>query len=153
MSRTLMAAEVKTWMSNFSGSTTATSAVPTTTDALCQLGGTAKLGPNLTDNKGHTEWGDGKCQQTGVTATFPPNTTVSCVSGGVPYDIDFVGMKEGGSITVSTYAAITSRSYHPGLVNVAMMDGSVRSIADGLDPLVWQDMSTHAGGETYVLSD
>ncbi len=112
-----------------------------------RLGGTPKLGPNVTDNKAHTEWGDGKAQQTGITSTFPPNTMVGCSSGGATYDVDFVTVSEGRSATDPTYAAITSRSYHPELVNAALMDGSVRVINNGIDPMLWRALSTRAGNE------
>ncbi|HEX3727334.1 MAG TPA: DUF1559 domain-containing protein [Pirellulales bacterium] len=149
LSNTLMGAEIKTWASYYSGSTTATTTLPMVPTDICALGGTAKMGPNVTDNKGHTEWGDGKCQQTGMTATFPPNTPVVCTYNGTAYDVDFVTMKEGGSLTVSTYAAITARSYHPGVVNAVMMDGSVRSIVDGIDLNLWRALATRAGGEVF----
>ncbi len=38
-------------------------------------------------------------------------------------------------------------SYHPGGMNVAFMDGSVRFIADTIDPKIWKALLTHAGGE------
>jgi hypothetical protein len=49
--------------------------------------------------------------------------------------------------TNATYAIITSRSYHPGSVQVAMMDGSGQTINDNIDMLVWRSMATRAGGE------
>jgi prepilin-type N-terminal cleavage/methylation domain-containing protein/prepilin-type processing-associated H-X9-DG protein len=147
LSNTLMAAETKMWASYYSGSASATTTPPANPSDICALGGTAKMGPNVTDNKGHTEWGDGKCQQTGVTSTFPPNTPVMCTYNGAGYDVDFVTTSEGKSRTVSTYAAVTARSYHPGVVNAAMMDGSVRSIADGIDLTLWRALSTRAGSE------
>ncbi len=94
LSKTLLAAEIKAWSPYFSGSTTATSTFPASPAAICALGGTAKVGPNATDNKGHTEWGDGKAQQTGMTSLFPPNTAVTCTSGGMAFDIDFVTASE-----------------------------------------------------------
>jgi prepilin-type N-terminal cleavage/methylation domain-containing protein/prepilin-type processing-associated H-X9-DG protein len=36
-------------------------------------------------------------------------------------------------------------SYHEGVVNVAMVDGSVHTIADDIDPDVWTDMGTRNG--------
>jgi prepilin-type N-terminal cleavage/methylation domain-containing protein len=152
LSNTLMVMEVKSWSSYFSGSTTATATMPNLPSDVCSLGGTAKLGPNPTDNKEHTEWGDGKCNQTGVTTTFTPNTRVMCSSGGFPYDVDFVGLTEATSSTLPTYAAITSRSYHTGVVNVALMDGSVRAIPNSIDRGVWQASSTRSGGEPASLS-
>ncbi len=111
------------------------------------------MGPIITDNKGHTEWGDGKCQQSAFTATFPPNTDVACTYNGLGYDVDFVGMKVGGSLTTPTYAAITSRSYHSGIVNAVMMDGSVRAVADEIDTAAWRAMSTRNGNEILESSN
>ncbi|MCA9261557.1 MAG: DUF1559 domain-containing protein [Planctomycetales bacterium] len=36
-------------------------------------------------------------------------------------------------------------SFHPGVVNVALCDGSVQIINDGVDPGVWLEMGTRAG--------
>jgi prepilin-type N-terminal cleavage/methylation domain-containing protein len=152
MSNTLLAMEVKTWSPYYSGSTTATATLPNLPGDICSLGGSAKMGPNPTDNKEHTEWGDGKCNQTGVTTTFTPNTPVLCIYNGLSYDVDFVGQTEGTSTTVAAYAAITSRSYHPGVVNAALMDGSVRTIPNSIDRMVWQSVSTRAGGEVTSLT-
>ena len=47
-----------------------------------------------------------------------------------------------------TYAAITARSYHAGgIVNVALMDGSVRNVSKSISPAVWRALGTRAGGE------
>ena len=54
------------------------------------------------------------------------------------------GRQQGGQ-TLSL--ALGSRSRHVGMVNVAMCDASVRSIADGIDPAIWRAMSTMQGGE------
>ena len=39
------------------------------------------------------------------------------------------------------------KSHHPGVVNVTLCDGSVRSISQGIDPQLLQDLSTRNGGE------
>ncbi len=41
----------------------------------------------------------------------------------------------------------TARSYHPGGVNGAMADGSVRWFAASIDPATWQALGTRAGNE------
>ena len=46
-----------------------------------------------------------------------------------------------------TYAALTAGSYHIGIVNVFIMDGSVRSMSDGINLTVWRSLGTRAGGE------
>ena len=72
----------------------------------------------------HTEWSDGHVHSSGFTTAWPPN---KLILGRVTYpgmDLDLNGMNEenGGP----TFAAITSRSYHPGGVNVLFGDGSVK---------------------------
>jgi hypothetical protein len=42
---------------------------------------------------------------------------------------------------------VTSRSYHPGVVNVCLMDGSCRSISETIDLTVWRALGTRQGGE------
>ena len=86
-----------------------------------------------------------------MTTLFPPNTAVTCTSGGGAYDIDFVTSAEGASTTLVTYAAMTSRSYHQGIVNAALMDGSVRAFVDATDASLWQALSTRGGNETINL--
>jgi prepilin-type N-terminal cleavage/methylation domain-containing protein/prepilin-type processing-associated H-X9-DG protein len=44
-------------------------------------------------------------------------------------------------------AHLASRSYHPGGVNVAMADGSVRFVGDRIQMQVWRSLGTRAGGE------
>jgi prepilin-type N-terminal cleavage/methylation domain-containing protein/prepilin-type processing-associated H-X9-DG protein len=103
-------------------------------------------------NTGHTEWPDGRVHHTGVTAALPPNTNVPYTgSGGEYYEFaDYNSWQEGknGSAGSPTYAIITSRSQHAGMVNVAMVDGSVQSVNDGVDLLVWRALATRAGEET-----
>jgi len=45
---------------------------------------------------------------------------------------------------------IASRSYHAGGVNAVFGDGSVRFIRDTIDPTVWYNMGTRAGGEALT---
>jgi prepilin-type N-terminal cleavage/methylation domain-containing protein/prepilin-type processing-associated H-X9-DG protein len=152
MSNTLCAAEVKAYTSYFRNGASADAQVPTL-DQICGLGGStqqAQMGPDLGNNTGHTEWVDGRAHQTGVTATFTPNTEVKCSEDDSIYDVDWTNMQEGKTLDVVTYAAVTSRSYHPGTVNVALMDGSVRSIADGIELDVWRALATRNGGEATV---
>jgi hypothetical protein len=119
--------------------------MPTDPTAVCGMGGTFK-----TTSFAHQEWTDGRMKESGFTATFPPNTNVPCTQTGVLYDIDWVNQSEiappaTGAIS---YSAVTSRSYHGGVVNANLMDGSVRSISNSIDVKIWQGLSTRAGGET-----
>ena len=66
---------------------------------------------------------------------------------GFTVDGDWTNRRECTSATIPTYAAITSRSYHPAAVNAAMTDGSVRTVANGADATAWKAMATRAGGE------
>ena len=44
-------------------------------------------------------------------------------------------------------------SYHPGGVNVAFLDGSVRFIKETINRTTWRAMGTRAGGEVVSASD
>jgi hypothetical protein len=148
LSKTLMAAEVKAYTPYFRDAGAATvPAIPTDPAAIAPLGGKPKLGPNFMDNTGHTEWGEGTAHQTGFTTTFLPNTVVPYTNGGQTYDIDFNNMSEGGSLTAPTFAAVTSRSYHSGIVNVGLMDSSTHTIQDTIDLTLWRALSTRNGKE------
>jgi prepilin-type processing-associated H-X9-DG protein len=159
-SKTLMAAEVKAYMSTLGKVNRATvPAIPTDATTIATLfTGTPKMGTALQSNTGHTEWGDGRITEGGFTTTFTPNTlvpyTYSLALGGDgnEYDIDFSNASEGSSLTVPTFAAVTARSYHPGLVNTVYMDGSVHTITNTIDIATWQALSTRSGGEE-VQSD
>ena len=70
--------------------------------------------------------------------------------GGRDYDVDWTNQQEGKSTDVSTYAAITSRSYHTGGVNTVFMDGSVHYVSDETSLVVWRAMSTRKGGEDHL---
>ena len=97
---------------------------------------------------GHTEWVCGRTLHGGFTTTFPPNTVVPYMhSDGRQYDVDICSNREGRTPASTTYAAVTSRSYHAGIVSTAFMDGSVRSISNGIDGGLWRALSTRAGSE------
>jgi prepilin-type processing-associated H-X9-DG protein len=107
-----------------------------------------QLGPSTNDCTGHTEWPDGRVHHSGFTTVFTPNTKVPLTVGGITHDIDYNSRQEGNSATQRTYVAITSRSYHAGgLVNVLLMDGSVRSVSDNVGLPVRRALGARAGGE------
>ena len=147
LSSTLAFSEVKAYEPYFRnlGSPTL---LPTPIDPseVCSLG----FG-EFKQTTGHTEWSEGRCHQTGFTTTFGPNTKVLCDDGGVPYDVNWTNQQEGTRPDVLTFAAVTSRSYHAGLVNALLMDGSARSFSETIDLAVWQALSTRAGGEVAAL--
>lgn len=120
---------------------------PTSPESLGSFGGEFKT------DSGHTEWVDARTHQTGFTTTFGPNTFCRHVHQGKEYDIDFNSMREGRSATVPTYAVVTSRSYHSGMVTVWMMDGSTRSVSNSIEISVWQALGTRHGGEIGFFDD
>jgi prepilin-type N-terminal cleavage/methylation domain-containing protein len=154
MSKTLCAAEVKAYtpyVRNTSdpGGQFPPHAPPSDPAAVAALaaGGDAKVGPATNDNTGHTEWPDGRVHHSGFTTVFAPNARVPFTRNGQEYDIDYNSRQEGNSGTVRTFAAITARSYHRGVVNAARLDASVHAVSDAIDPAVWRALSTRAGGE------
>ncbi|VAX40237.1 hypothetical protein MNBD_PLANCTO02-1347 [hydrothermal vent metagenome] len=146
LSNTLCFSEVKafTAYNRDGGSGTATS--PSTAagvETLISGGGTNK------ENSGHTEWVDGRIHQTGFTTTLAPNTniTVPGASGAVNSG-DYNSCREGiSSCTGPTYAAVTARSYHTGIVHVLLMDGSTRSVSENINLGIWRALGTRSGGE------
>lgn len=149
MSNTLCSAEVKAFTSYFRNSSDPGPTVPGSPAAIAGFSGGAnfKLGPNVNDNTGHTEWCDGRVHHSGITTVFTPNTFISYTTGGKTYDVDYNSRQEGNTATQPTYAAITSRSYHIGMVHAAMMDGSVRTISSNINVVVWRSLGTRAGNE------
>lgn len=156
LSNTLMVAEVKAFTPYARNMGSDPPATPPMTAAevaaLIDAAPDKKMGASTNDNTGHTEWPDGRVHHSGFTTVMTPNTKVIVNYNGMLFDADFNSRQEGSSATVSTYAAITSRSYHSGgIVNVALMDGSVRSISKTIDLVTWRAMGTRMGGEVVQL--
>jgi prepilin-type N-terminal cleavage/methylation domain-containing protein len=104
------------------------------------------------NNNLHLDYYSALVTQSGFTTTFPPNTVVPYLyTDGKTYDIDFVSNQESATATGFTYAAVTSRSYHIGIVNVLLMDGSVRPVSNSITAQIWQALGTRAGSE--VIGD
>ena len=147
-SNSLCLAEVKAFTSYIRNTPDPGTTPPADPSSLSGFSGQEKLGPDLHDNTGHTEWCDGRVHHSGITTVFTPNTVVPFEHSGLNYDIDFNSVQEGKRNDQPTYAAITSRSYHDGgNVSVGMLDGSTRSISDGIELEVWRALGTIAGGE------
>lgn len=166
LSNTLAFAEVKAWQPYFRDSKLTATALganpPNTPAALAGLIGT----PAEYKETEHTEWFNGHAHHSGFTTVFRPNTktmiadrtgssaaTVNTTATGNA-DADWTNKQEGKNHfnsttaeTSPTFAAITARSYFPGGVNVALMDGSVRNIDNSINLGVWRGMSTRAGRE------
>jgi prepilin-type N-terminal cleavage/methylation domain-containing protein len=107
----------------------------------------AAWGGDFRADSGHTEWVDGRTHQTGFTTAFPPGTLVPYRDLGGTYDIDFTSSREGRTADRLTYAAVTARSPHAGVVQALLLDGSVRAFRTGLGLDVWRALGSRAGGE------
>jgi len=144
-SNTLLAAEVKAWNPYLRNGGSPLSTAPNSVAGLVAI---ADPAPEFRET-GHTEWPDGRTNHTGFTTTMPPNAIVPIARSGIQYDCDFNSWLEGkgGPAGLSTYAAVTSRSYHMGLVNVAVADGSVRSVNSTVNLATWRSLGTRSGGE------
>ena len=150
LSNTMAFAEVKAWTPYLrDAAILGDLPIPKQPKEITLLGGSFKR------DTGHTEWVDGRVHQSGFTATFTPNTPVLHLDGGNEYDVDFTNFREGKSFGSTpypqTYAAVTSRSYHDGGVNVGLCDGSVRFINDSIDHKLWQAISTRARYESVQI--
>lgn len=152
-SKTLLASEVKAWQyySRNGGPPASSTEPPADVAAALEV---VKSGTER-KNTGHTEWPIGHSHHSGITCTFPPNTAIFYTSpdDGLVYDTDFNSWQEGksGSNGNPSYAIVTARSYHPGGVNAAMLDGSVVKVNDQIDRGLWRARATRAGAE--VLED
>ncbi|WP_050986156.1 DUF1559 domain-containing protein [Schlesneria paludicola] len=150
-SNTMCASEVKCYTNNIGNDAAATDTLPTLATILSFSSGTLTQGvPGSTG--GHREWTDGKIHETGYTATFPPNAKVMIQSGVTTVVGDYISCKERPSATGAcagrpTYAAVTARSFHTGIVTTLMMDGSVRAVSDNIDLTTWRSLSTRGSGE------
>jgi prepilin-type N-terminal cleavage/methylation domain-containing protein len=140
MSKTLALAEVKGYNPYYRNAGVGSMPIPSSAADFCGQG-------EFKTNSGHTEWVDARSHQTAFTTVFTPNTSVTCTQGGVEYDVDWTNQQEAASTSKVTYAAVTARSYHPGGVNVAMMDASTHFIPGDIDLKVWRAMGTRSGQE------
>ncbi|MEZ5944501.1 MAG: DUF1559 domain-containing protein [Planctomycetaceae bacterium] len=144
-SNTLLAAEVKAWQPYMRNGGPPSTTPPTTiaeAETFIASGGEFK-------NTGHTEWADGRVHHEGITTTLVPNSDTKCSNGGQTYTCDYNSWQEGknGSAGSPSYAIVTSRSFHIGAVNVALVDGSCRTISENIDQGVWRALGTRANGE------
>lgn len=145
-SKTLMVSEVKAWQPYLRNGGPSTTTIPNTPAEAATI---ASSGAEFKDT-GHTEWPDGRVHHTGFTATMPPNTIISVDRSGVTYDVDFNSWQEGkdGGSGRPSYAIVTSRSYHSGGVQVAMLDGSVQTVQNDIDMSLWRAAATRSGHES-----
>jgi hypothetical protein len=121
----------------------------------------------------HLDYNNPTVAQAGFTTTFTPNpqmmiyiasqdigTGTSVYQGGnlVPavtgtFDVDYISLPERAMTTGDTFAAVSARSYHTGIVNVLFMDGSTHSISSGISRQIWQALGTRAGNEAVSGGD
>jgi len=147
-SNTLLASEVKGWQPYTRNAGPPSTTIPNSASEAATItasGTSLKVNPAT----GHTEWPDGRVHHTGFTVTMNPNTFVSFTDSGVEYDADYNSWQEGkdGSSGSPTYAIITSRSYHIGVVNAVLVDGSVRTISENISLDIWRALGTRSNGE------
>jgi prepilin-type N-terminal cleavage/methylation domain-containing protein len=142
LSNTLAFAEVKAYQPRWHDSTLPTT-LPTSPDAVAAT----MSGGAWSENSGHTEWVCGRAIHTGFTTTFTPNTRVPYTTAGRTFDIDVSSSREGRNTTDATYAVITPRGYHVGMVHVGLMDGSVRGVTNSINLDTWRSLGSRAGRE------
>ena len=145
-SNTLLSGEVKAWQPYTRDGGPGSTTIPNTVaEAIAHV---ASDGDKK--DTGHTEWPHGRVHHSGITATMTPNTATPFDLNGEQVDGDFNSWQEfkGGSSGQPTYAMVTVRSHHAGQSQAGMVDGSVQSVNDGMDLLVWRAMATRDGGET-----
>ena len=105
-------------------------------------------GPHISPRLGHP---DGNVHASGFSTAWPPNMAViGSASWNLGLDLDLNGINQ--ELGGPSFAAINSRSYHPGGVDVLFGDGSSRFIKSSIDGMVWRALGTIAGGEV-VSSD
>ena len=150
LSKTMAMAEVKAFTPRFQNADQPSSATPPSVPAAVRA---SLSNGDWHAQFGHTEWVCGRAIQNGFTTTFPPNTVVPYEhSDGRTYDIDVTTVRENVNDTTPTYAIVTSRSYHSGIVGTLMLDGAVRSTASSIDVATWRALGSRAGGEV-IASD
>jgi len=161
LSNTLLGAEVKTYTQAYHNCGTVPapgpsnpSSYPDVPTVLASIAAAANSGcslvtaPSGVQGGGHTHWCIGDSYDDGFTTALPPNTFSPAGTPALDSDICSVDEDDGGP----TYAAVTSRSYHPGVVNALFADGSVHSIKNSINWISWRSLGTVGGGEV-VSSD
>ncbi len=93
----------------------------------------------------HSQWAEMAVHHIGMTTAFPPNRKTPGGPGFSFPDVDLVSQRE--RIGGPTFAAVTSRSHHPGGVNALRGDGGVKFVKSTIDGQVWRALGTVAGGE------
>ncbi len=145
-SNTLMAADVKAWTPTRRSGGPMPTTIP---QSLAEVEALMNQGTVFRDN-GHTEWFDGVVHHAGFTTVLTPNAAPRCNDGAsIHFGCNYNSWQEGvnGLAGIPTYSATTARSYHPGGVNVSLMDASVRNVSENIDLRLWRALSTRDGNE------
>ncbi len=143
-SNTVALAEVKAFQPVFGDSRNPNGVaepIPNNPSQVLAYGGTPFLA------LGHSQWVNGQIGHAGMSHTFAPNTAIYKIINGVKYDFDFTSSRLGLDAISPTYTVFTSRSYHSGGVNAALMDGSVHFVSSNVDLSIWRAYGTRAKGE------
>jgi len=147
LSNTVVASEVKTYQAVLTNCDLSTvkepGSIPSPTADPYAAAPEYGSGSCTLKTTAHAEWVDGAALETGFTTAWPPNRKILAGSSAVDVDLVGRGEKAGGP----TYAAITSRSYHPGGVNSLLGDGSVRFIKSTIAGTTWRALGSVNGGE------
>ena len=105
------------------------------------------LSPDVIDNDIRGRYYNPAHCGTLFSTRLPPNTPV-------PDQLDWCSSRpvpQAPCVWVGTDIFVLARSYHPGGVNLGLVDGSVRFIANGVDPLTYKGLGSRNGNE--VLRD
>jgi prepilin-type processing-associated H-X9-DG protein len=159
LSNTLLGAEVKTYTRAYHDcgavpppGPTGPSSYPDVATVLASIAASPSsscrpaTGPSATLGGGHTRWSNGNAFYDGFTTALPPNTKSPAGNPAVDSDLTTIDEDDGGP----TYAAVTSRSYHPGIVNALFADGSVHTIKETINWRTWRSLGTVGGGEVLA---
>ena len=112
--------------------------------------------------RSHTQWVDARPVQTGFTTWATPNTILKVPSRGMDngnwLNAEWLILDTAPCILEGPvcppplmcpeHYGIVSRSNHPGIVNAAMVGGSVLSIDSQIDLKIWRALSTRNGSDS-----
>jgi prepilin-type N-terminal cleavage/methylation domain-containing protein/prepilin-type processing-associated H-X9-DG protein len=150
MTQTMLLAEVKNWTVNVRDCGTL-SQINDPNNIPSPYADPKTVAPEYQGNgctihpEGHCEWPEVAVHHIGMTTAWTPNKQTPGGPGYSMPDVDLNSRRE--RIGGPTFAAVTSRSYHPGGVNILLGDGSVRFIKSTVDGMIWRALGTVAGGE------
>ena len=107
---------------------------------LSSIGQTCQASTTQNWNTKGYSWSDGGCGIGGCYSHIQPPNKKACV---------YANENQGYSATViwSVGTMVGASSYHPGGVNVGMLDGSVKFVKDSVSLATWGALATKAGGE------